>query len=365
MTTLDRLYFVGYFRSYLIVLVSLLSLYIVLDLFTNLDDFSGRGFGALVGHVLRYYSTRVAQIFDRMSEFITLLAAVFTVAWMQRSNELLPQLSAGISTQRVMRPILLGALLTIALGPLNAEFHIPAVSEDLLAQRSDLDRERPTEVKGGYDSNGVHLEGGRAYWNEQKVEMLYVTLPTDSPTGMLHITAREAKYVPPSKDPLTGGWQLYQTQFTREPPAESLPPYLTRVTYGQYFLKTRELDFETVTRSANWYLFASTPELRRLLAKPDAKRQPAVATLFHMRLTRPLVGAVLVLMGLSVILRDQNRHVFINAGICLILCAVSYACVYGCKYLGDHDFIAPALAAWLPVLILGPLSFALFDAVHT
>ena len=40
MTTLDRMFFAGYLRSYLIVLVSLLSLYIIVDLFTNLDDFS-------------------------------------------------------------------------------------------------------------------------------------------------------------------------------------------------------------------------------------------------------------------------------------------------------------------------------------
>ena len=35
------------------------------------------------------------------------------------------------------------------------------------------------------------------------------------------------------------------------------------------------------------------------------------------------------------------------------------------KFLGDHDLIAPALAAWLPVLIFGPPAFVMFDSMHT
>ena len=104
MTTLDRMFFANYLRSYLIVLTSLLSLYVVVDLFTNLDTFSQRGFADNLLHIGRYYSTRVSQIFDRMSEFITLLGAMFTVAWMQRNNELLPLLSDGVSTRRVETP---------------------------------------------------------------------------------------------------------------------------------------------------------------------------------------------------------------------------------------------------------------------
>jgi lipopolysaccharide export system permease protein len=150
---------------------------------------------------------------------------------------------------------------------------------------------------------------------------------------------------------------------------DPLPANLTQLEYGEkagkYFLKTSETDFDTITRPANWYVYASTLHLRELLAKPDSKRQPAVATAFHMRLTRPIVGLLLVLMGLAVILRDQNRHVFISVGLDSILTGVFYAVMLGCKYLGEADVVAPALAAWLPVFIFGPVTLALFDAVHT
>lgn len=362
-TTLDRMYLINYLRSYLIVLVSLLSLYIIVDLFTNLDDFSKGGFVAMLKHVGGYYSVRVSQIFDKLSEAISLLGAMFTVAWLQRNNELLPQLSAGISTRRVIRPILTGACLTLILGPLNQEFVIPRIAEQLAIPKDDPELDKPTVVQGAYDPYGLHIEGIAAYRKDLKVNWLFVTFPDTGSTGMVHLSAETAVYVPPGDGPLTGGWHLYKTKpDTLDGP---LPRGLTAVSPGQYFLKTAEIDFDTVTRGANWYLFGSTPQLRELLAKPDARRQSPVAVVFHMRLTRPIVGALLVLLGLSVILRDQNRNVFINAGLCLVMCALFYGGVYGCKFLGEADLVSPALAAWLPVMLFGPVALTLFDAIHT
>jgi lipopolysaccharide export system permease protein len=362
-TTLDRMFFTNYLRSYLIVLSSLLSLYIIVDLFTNLDDFSRGGFIDNMRHIAKYYSTRISQIFDRLSEALTLLGAMFTVAWMQRNNELLPQLSAGISTRRVIRPVLFGCALTLALGPLNQELVIPRIAEDLTTDRDDPKQERWVIVKGAFDPSGIHLEGAGAVRKDKKVFWLDVTFPEGSTSGMAHLTAKEADYIPPSDKPYSGGWMLYNT--TPEVIDGPLPPSLERISYGKFFLRTREVDFESITRGANWLQFTSTANLREELAKPGARRQPAVAVMFHMRLTRPLIGVLLVVMGLAVILRDQNRHVFINAGLCLVLCALFYAAVYGCKFLGENDFIPAALAAWMPVLIFGPFAIALFDAIHT
>ena len=110
---------------------------------------------------------------------------------------------------------------------------------------------------------------------------------------------------------------------------------------------------------------ASTAQLYDELQRPESTRLASMAVLFHTRLTRPILGMVLVLLGLSVILRDQNRNVFISAGMCVVLCGVFFAVLFTCKSLGSSDSLAPALAAWLPVLFFGPLAFVMFDAVHT
>jgi lipopolysaccharide export system permease protein len=142
-------------------------------------------------------------------------------------------------------------------------------------------------------------------------------------------------------------------------------PCLTHIDPGKYFLKTEEVDFDAITRPRNWYQLASTRRLYRELQRPDSMRLAPLAVVFHMRLTRPILGLILVLLGLSTILRDQNRNVFLSAGMCLVLCAVFFATGFLCKQLGDTDVLSPALSAWLPVLGFGPLACVMFDAVHT
>ncbi|HEV3257272.1 MAG TPA: LptF/LptG family permease [Gemmataceae bacterium] len=366
MKLVDRLLVRGYLKAYVICLTSLLTLYIVVDLFTNLDDFAEHhsNLTAILKHIGTYYGYKVSQIFDRLCEAIVLLAATFTMAWIQRNNELLPLLSAGVSTRRVVRPILLGACATLGLSVVNQELIIPRIGIYLMNPRHDPKGENEVPVGGAYEPNGIHIEGQVGSRKGMVVKGCFVVIPPSIAGCLVKLDAAEARYIPPANGPQhSGGWLLTGTQ-----PAQLENwnlPVLEMIDPGKYFLKTDEVDFDTITRPRTWFNFASTARLSKELSKPDTTRLAAMAVLFHMRLTRPLVGMILVLMGLSVILRDQNRNVFISSGMCLVLCALFFAAQFAAKQLGDNDIISPALAAWLPVLLFGPLSFAMFDAIHT
>src|SRR4051794_24439271 len=104
----DRQMILSYFKAYVFCLISLTGLFIVVDLFMNLEDFTAnrKDFFAVIEYVGVYYGYKSFQIFDRLCESVILLAGTFTVAWMQRNNELLPLLSAGVSTRRAVAPVL-------------------------------------------------------------------------------------------------------------------------------------------------------------------------------------------------------------------------------------------------------------------
>lgn len=364
-TTLDRMFLISFFRSYLIVWTSLISLYVVIDLFTNLDTFgkAGGGLKGVVQHILSYYGYQISLIFDRLAEAITLLAAMFTVAWMQRNNELLPQLSAGIPTRRVLRPVLLGAAITLSFGPLNQEFVIPQIAAQLMVSKDDPEGAKAQILMGAYDPTGVHIEGMAGIQKDRKVLKFFATFPESSPSGMVHMMAEEALYFPPGEGEYTGGWLLNKTSpETLDRPG---PPYLKMIDPGRFFLQTKDVDYTVVSRGATWFLYAPTPKLREMLSRADPRRQAKVAVLFHRRITRPIIGSLLVLLGLSVILQNPNRHVFISAGLCLGFSVGFYVCDLGCKYLGDNNYVTPPLAAWLPVLFYGPVTLVSFDSIHT
>jgi lipopolysaccharide export system permease protein len=366
MKQIDRLLIRGYFQSFFICLVSLLSLYIVVDLFTNLDEFTShhRNFWHVLEHIVTYYSYRISHIYDLLSEVIVLLAAVFTVAWMQRCNELVPLLSAGVSTRRVVRPVLFSACFMLGVAVANQELVIPQIGSELLADRDDFLGDKDIHVEGGFEPNGVHVEGHAGYRKGMLVKPFFCTIPEGVARNMIHLSAEEAYYIPPGGEPRSGGWLLTGTD---PPQLENWdrPEILEMIDPGKYFLHVKEMDFDAVTRNSKWYNYASTTQLYGELQKPDSARLAAMAVLFHTRLTRPILGMILVVMGLSVILRDQNRNVFLSAGMCVVLCGVFFAVLFTCKSLGSSNFLAPALAAWLPVLFFGPLAFTMFDAVHT
>jgi lipopolysaccharide export system permease protein len=363
---IDRQMIRGYFKSYFVCLTSLLSLYVVVDLFTNLDSFTRdkAGLAEVARHIGSYYGYRVPQIFDKLCEAIVLLAAMFTVAWMQRNNEQVPLLSAGVSTRRIVSPILLCAFATLGLALLNQELVIPRIAEQLMMDKDDPEGDKTVPVRGAYEPNKVHIAGERGVRRGLVVYKFNCLIPEglrSNEDQQPYLQAEEAHYIQ-GNGSRPGGWELLRTQPADVTP---IPGVLSVLDSGHYFLYTREVDFDVLTRNHNWFQMVSTWELLGELNKPDSTRLASVAVLFHTRLTRPLLGMVLVLMGLSVILRDQNRNVFISSGMCLVLCAVFFATCYMSKTAGEYEFFSPAAAAWAPVVVFGPFALVLFDAVHT
>jgi len=347
--------------------LSLMGLFIVVDLFTNLDDFTQhrQGLATTLRYIRIYYTSVSPRIFDRLCEAIVLLSAMFTVALMQRHNELLPLLSAGVSTRRVVTPVLIAASAMLGLSILNQELLMPSIDSYFIEFRGNIEGDKDIEVKGIYDIRGVHISGKVARKNTLTVEKFFCMIPPrQNGDNLVTLQAESAVYVPPEDDePHSGGWML-----TRTTPPEldnwRRTDILENLGTGKYFLHT-DVDFDAAIRPKNWAFYMSTWRVLEEMNRPGNQQQAGLAVIFHTRLTRPLLGLTLVVMGLGVILRDQNRNVFISAGLCLVICAAFFAACFSCQQLGDKEFLSPALAAWLPVMLFGPMAFVMFDAIHT
>src|SRR3954466_14310691 len=139
MRILDRERYRAYFKAYVICFTALVGLYIVIDAFSNFDEFSKRTDGAVEMFSImgRFYLIHMSQFYDRLCGVISMMAAIFTVTWMQRNNELLAMLAAGVSTQRVIRPVLISAILVSSLAVVNQEFIMPEIAEELQKSHDD------------------------------------------------------------------------------------------------------------------------------------------------------------------------------------------------------------------------------------
>ncbi len=143
MRILDKQRYWAFLKAYVICYVSLVGLYIVIDAFSNLDEFSKRAEGVVEMMLVmgRYYLIHQSGFFDQLSGVIGMMAAIFTVTCMQRNNEQLAMLAAGISTHRAIRPVLISSLIVGAITVANQEIVMPRFAEEL-AKTHDDDGER-------------------------------------------------------------------------------------------------------------------------------------------------------------------------------------------------------------------------------
>jgi lipopolysaccharide export system permease protein len=389
MRILDRERYWAFLKAYVICFIALVGLYVVIDAFSNLDEFEevAESTTDLLRIMGRYYLIKMSLIYDQISGVITMMAAIFTVTWMQRNNELLAMLAAGISTQRVIRPVLISAVAISGLAVANQELIMPRIAEELQRPPDD-DGKQAVFVYQRQDGNDVLLSGREAVRASRSITKFQATIPVRVAGELIEMQAREAHYIPDgdTQYPHSGGWLIWGAKFLTEPSTSSLD-VLTHGVFSRvedpsvypqpadkiaakpgmpvYFLKT-PLSFTSMTRSRQWYHFAPTIELIRGLSDPsNLPEKGDIQVFLHARLIRPLMSFNLMLLSLPLVLGGSNRNMFVNLGMSLGTTGVFYSANFMSQYLGGHDVLSPELAAWAPLIIFGTVAIARWDTIRT
>src|SRR4051812_33596158 len=198
MWILDRQRYWNFLKAYVICFVALVGLYVVIDAFSNLDEFAKAvdGTGAVLRHMGWYYTVRMSLFYDRLCGVISMMAAIFTVTWMQKNNELLAMLAAGIGTKRVIRPVIVSAALVSGLAVANQEWVLPQLAEE--AQKPpDDDGKRKVPVYSRYDQNNILIYGQDGGDRQtQTISKFSATLPVSLIGSLGAIEADKARYIP-------------------------------------------------------------------------------------------------------------------------------------------------------------------------
>ena len=122
-------------------------------------------------------------------------------------------------------------------------------------------------------------------------------------------------------------------------------------------LKTRDLDLRQSSRYLDYMSSRNLAQLIHLKKVPDLK---AALLTRHIRFTDPINNIVMLLLGLPFIL-SRERNIKASASLCLMIVAMFYIFIYICRYMN----VDPTIAAWLPILLFGPISFVMLDSVKT
>jgi lipopolysaccharide export system permease protein len=109
--------------------------------------------------------------------------------------------------------------------------------------------------------------------------------------------------------------------------------------------------------------FASTAQLISCVRNPSIDFGVGVRVAIHARVVQPVLDITLLFLGLPLVARRESRNVFMAIGLCLGVVTCFLLVVIGSQQiLGDYLF--PALAAWVPVMIFVPAAVALADGLR-
>jgi len=111
-------------------------------------------------------------------------------------------------------------------------------------------------------------------------------------------------------------------------------------------------------RSSRWLDYMSTSQLNRLM---KLQRVPEATLLIrHIRFTEPINNLIMLLLGVPFVL-SRERRIKASIAMGLLMVGTFFAFIYACRYMD----LPPTLAAWLPILLFGPVAVLMVDSVKT
>lgn len=377
MTIIDRYVLRQFLKTFFICFVSLTGLYIIFDAFTNLETFlkCSEKLGGPAKVMIPYYAYRSVLFFDRTSSLLTLTAAMFTVTWIQRHNELTALMSAGVSRLRVITPILVAAFVFSGLATANREMCIPRLAAELAKTPKDIAGDQAQELKATFDNQTeISIQGWATYANEMRISQPNFLLPPALSAYGTQLLAENAYYKPP-KDGHPGG---YLFRNIREPKGLDNKPSLALsgkpvlitprdgagwVQPGECFVVT-DFAFNQLQDATTYRQFASTRELIAGLYNPNFVYGADVRTMIHSRMVQPMLDVTLLFLGLPLVVSRQSRNVFFAIGLCMGIVTLFLMISMALQALGSTSLISPAFAAWAPLMLFVPVAVWLSDGMR-
>jgi len=347
MTLLDRYLLRKFLVPFFYCIAGFIGIWFVFDLSDNLQDFiqGQASFEAL----LEYYSTQIPEIVVMSLPIGTLLALLYALAAMSRSNEIISMLGAGRSIFRILLPLMfVGVLLTGITAFFNYEGapHASGIKKVIVG---DIKRGHKSEkaVKGHLFRNREEFRT----WFVSRMpigggQMSDVQIVQQNSEGDIikQWYAHEAVY-----DPTAASWKLSGARYVEMNPAGDLTKSeLADVMYVDGWS-------ETPWRIASSMMnadFLSVPELQEYLKYnadfPSARLAP-YRTQWHYRWALPTVCFLVIFVAAPCGIVYSRRGVMggVATAIGLFFGLVFVSSLF--IALGKGSRVPPVVGAWGPM----------------
>jgi lipopolysaccharide export system permease protein len=370
-TTFDRYLLRRYLHVFFILLISMYGLYVVIDGFTNIDEFQEVSDDPLVvvQTMGEYYLYQFSAFFDMLGAIISVTAVIVVFGLLQKNCEIAPILAAGVPTFRLVRPFLFGTIFVNGLIFANQELVIPKIAHVLQAERTSPGQSGK-DVEPIYDyKTHIRIDGQKLFMADKRLAGANFVLPVpEVAVDLTTLNAEDATFHEATKD-RAPGWHLRKVA----------PPFaeLSLTTVGQRLVTPMEnpedvfvatdVSFDQLSNRNNSYEFVNTQELIRRIRNPAYGTASLRGQIIHLhsRLVTPIANVLCIFVAVPLILRKESQGLVTNMAICACVLGLIYGLTEAFLYCGRVNWLPADLAAWCSPILTGTLGAWLHDSTQT
>ncbi|MDP8262289.1 MAG: LptF/LptG family permease [Candidatus Ancaeobacter aquaticus] len=343
MKIIDKYLIKNFLLPFIYCLVTFFILSVIYDLSINLETFIQKEIS--FSTLFAYYGHLFPIMVVNTMPIATLMAILYELGNLQRSNEITGMRACGISNLRLITPFIICALFISLTSFVIGEMFVPQSMYKIYRIETEkfkkTSEEDAPKIVAFYNVKTKRSWVGTIDLNTDKMTDFEIRLFDDNGTVTTKITVKELFY--------DNGWQFIG------PRVEHYRPLLDGPREKE---KPEDISFEfsempeDLKNSLKETMFMNILELYNHLqvVPKDSKIYIEEEVDFYHKLAVPFVSLIVMVIGLAFGLRTVKGGLLIGVGTCMVIFVSYYGLSIVSLALGKQDLLPTWLGAWLPNL---------------
>jgi lipopolysaccharide export system permease protein len=375
MFLIDRYIFIRFVSNFVLLFLLLSVFAIAIDAILHLDRFVdaarevlGREAGtlAVIGKmvvlILHFESPRVLQLYAYLHGLVAVGAMGFTLAQLYRHRELVALMATGISLHRVAMPFIVGMFLFSVLQLLNQEFILPRIAPLLLRGHGEIGRTGVDEYEISFtaDSDGNLLQAPGFDPHTGSLRSPTFLERDERGRTRRRISADSAVW-----DAQHNGWSFTNgIAITLQPATQNDSAATSRTEPISLYQTSLSPQVLIVRRYGQFAGMLSLSQIRQMLDTPGIADAPTLQRHQYARFSVVLVNLLVLWITLPCFLLREPSNLLVQTVMCASM-AIPGMMGAAIGMMVEMPGIPPAVAVFLPVLVLIPVALARFTYIKT
>lgn len=359
MKIIDRYIIREFILPFFYCLVVFISLYIIIDLFSRLEDVMK--LHVEIGVLLQYYLAFLPIIFVRTAPVAVLLSTLYVLGDLAKYNEITALKASGLNMWRLALPFFyLGLMISIVVLVVNDRIVPQANLLSTTVKEEQLDKEEKENPANRIVENialyGTHnrLIHVRQFLVQENLLKDITILEQDKKERVTaKLQAKEGKWVDNER------WVFYDCtiyNFNRMGKAINKPSIFRKMNIT---LDEKPKDFLRRESSSEYMSFHKLKIYIGRISGSGAKIVQKLLVDLHHKISFPFVSLVIAFLGIGFALSAVGRGKVASIGLCIMITFFYYSVEAMSIALGQRGTLPPFLSAWFANLLFGTVAVML------